>query len=237
MPKTALSRYNRNRPPKVTRKSSSVTITWAGEFKKTVYSYEADSYQLTANSFFLYDGWNLIKETMTPEGGAQTTKHYIWGLDLSQTLQGAGGVGGLIAVVEEPLDGDFDADNDVDGSDLALLANGSETLATDLFASLYGRQRLAVGYYLYDGNGNVGQVVEETGAIVAHYEYDPFGKLVDKSGGFADENLFRFSTKYFDAETGLYYYGYRYYELGMGRWLSRGPDGRRRGIESILFCR
>ena len=190
--------------------------------QKTVYSYEADSYQLTANSVFLYDGWNLIKETMTPEGGAQTAKHYIWGLDLSQSLQGAGGVGGLLAVITNP-DGDFDSDGDVDGSDLALLANGSETLATDLFASLYGRQRMSVGYYLYDGNGNVGQVIDEAGTIVAHYEYDPFGKLVGKSGHFADENLFRFSSKYFDQETGLYYYGYRYYLPSFGRWINRDP--------------
>lgn len=33
------------------------------------------------------------------------------------------------------------------------------------------------------------------------------------------------STKYFDTETGLYYYGYRYYELGMGRWVNRDPIG------------
>ena len=34
---------------------------------------------------------------------------------------------------------------------------------------------------------------------------------------------FRFSTKYQDAETGLLYYGYRYYDSLTGRWLSRDP--------------
>ena len=38
-------------------------------------------------------------------------------------------------------------------------------------------------------------------------------------------NPFRFSTKYFDAETGLYYYGYRYYSPNLGRWISRDPIG------------
>jgi RHS repeat-associated protein len=38
-------------------------------------------------------------------------------------------------------------------------------------------------------------------------------------------NPFRFSTKYTDNETGLLYYGLRYYSPGSGRWLSREPLG------------
>jgi len=37
--------------------------------------------------------------------------------------------------------------------------------------------------------------------------------------------LYRFSTKYFDKETSLYYYGYRYYNPETSRWLSRDPLG------------
>ncbi len=50
---------------------------------------------------FVYDGWNLIHETIyTSEGGATNTSEvqYFWGLDLSNSRQGAGGVGGLLAV-------------------------------------------------------------------------------------------------------------------------------------------
>jgi RHS repeat-associated protein len=42
---------------------------------------------------FLYDGWNLIAELDTL---ASTISTYSWGLDLSGTMQGAGGVGGLL---------------------------------------------------------------------------------------------------------------------------------------------
>src|SRR4029079_13525225 len=36
---------------------------------------------------------------------------------------------------------------------------------------------------LYDGGGNVtGLVDAATGAVVAHYEYDPFGNLTDAAG-------------------------------------------------------
>jgi hypothetical protein len=41
----------------------------------------------------------------------------------------------------------------------------------------------------------------------------------------ANANPFRFSTKYCDEETGLVYYGYRYYQPTTGRWLNRDPIG------------
>jgi RHS repeat-associated protein len=42
----------------------------------------------------------------------------------------------------------------------------------------------------------------------------------------AKANPFRFSTKYQDDETGLLYYGYRYYDPGTGRWPNRDPIGQ-----------
>jgi RHS repeat-associated protein len=39
----------------------------------------------------------------------------------------------------------------------------------------------------------------------------------------AKANPFRFSTKYQDDETDLFYYGYRYYSASTGRWISRDP--------------
>ena len=41
--------------------------------------------------------------------------------------------------------------------------------------------------------------------------------------GNGNANPFRFSTKWFDDETGLYYYGYRYYSPRLGRWINRDP--------------
>ena len=36
-------------------------------------------------------------------------------------------------------------------------------------------------------------------------------------------NPIRFSSKYQDSETDLFYYGFRYYSASMGRWISRDP--------------
>jgi RHS repeat-associated protein len=48
---------------------------------------------------------------------------------------------------------------------------------------------------------------------------------------------FRFSTKHLDAETGLLYYGYRYYAPGTGRWISRDPLGEEGGVNVFAFLR
>ena len=132
---------------------------------------------------FVYDGWNLVEEIKVA-GATETSRYFVWGLDLSQSSQGAGGIGGLIAAI--------------DGADTYCFA--------------------------YDGNGNVGQVIEaSSGTIAASYQYDPFGNLIKSEGAYADDNPFRFSTKFQDDETGLIYYGFRYYSPSLGRWISRDP--------------
>ena len=55
------------------------------------------------HSTFVWDGWNIIRETTIDN--CQTVQpsncqtDYVWGLDIDGSLQGAGGVGGLLAMV------------------------------------------------------------------------------------------------------------------------------------------
>jgi RHS repeat-associated protein len=123
----------------------------------------------------------------------------VWGLDLSGSVQGAGGVGGL------------------------LWETSSGSPSGTYFAS-------------YDGNGNVVALTDVgTGATAAQYEYGPFGEVIRKSGPASGVNPFRFSTKYQDEETDLVYYGYRYYNAGTGRWMSRDHVGERGGCNLYGF--
>lgn len=151
---------------------------------------------------FIYDGWNLVAEyTSAPA----LLRGYTWGLDLSGTPQGAGGVGGLLRVKE--------------------------------FAGSFA----GVHYPLCDGNGNVTQVVTETNnnstriANREEIDYDPYGSELRMTGGYAAAVPFRFSSKYFDAETGLLYYGYRYYDSVTGRWPSRDPIEEEGGVNLYGF--
>ncbi len=135
----------------------------------------------TQTNTFRYDDWNLVREEI--EAATSLSRSYVWGLDLSGTLQGAGGVGGL-------LQSSFSATN---------------------------------AFTFCDANGNITDLVDTNGAVVAHYEYDPYGNTIAQSSDQADANPFRFSSKYWDGETGFYDYGYRYYSPSMGRWINRDP--------------
>ena len=61
------------------------------------------------------------------------------------------------------------------------------------------------------------------------YTYDAFGRTISQSGPLADVFRHRFSSKYFDMETGLYYYGRRFYSPVLRRWLNRDPIGEEGG--------
>ncbi len=87
--------------------------------------------------------------------------------------------------------------------------------------------------YLYDGKGNVISVIDSSQSPVAGYRYDAFGKLMAESGTL--DQPFMFSTKRYDAGTGLSYYGYRYYSAAIGRWITRDPIGEAGGINLYGF--
>ncbi len=83
----------------------------------------------------------------------------------------------------------------------------------------------------YDGNQNVGVLVKGSdGSVSASYDYDPFGQTMKAVGGFAMQNPFRFSDQYADVESGLIYYGFRYYNPQIGRWINRDPSGELGGV-------
>ncbi len=78
--------------------------------------------------------------------------------------------------------------------------------------------------YLFDANGNATQLINSAdGGIDSHYEYTPFGRLIMIAGPFAEKNPFRFSSKYLDNESGLVYYGYKYYSPELAPWITRDP--------------
>ena len=61
---------------------------------------EAQSWEEEKAISYLWDGYNIIAETAST-GSSSSTTYNIWGLDLDGTMQGAGGVGGLLAVVKD----------------------------------------------------------------------------------------------------------------------------------------
>jgi len=76
--------------------------TQSRRISKRVYAWESArsnfSLQPSAFSLFVYDGWNLLAE-LTSDLRPLTS--FVWGIDLSGSSQGAGGVGGLLFISDK----------------------------------------------------------------------------------------------------------------------------------------
>jgi RHS repeat-associated protein len=100
---------------------------WRGRrISKKVWNNTAGSGSPTVDQRFLYDGWNLL--TIVDSSGA-AAHSFQWGTDLSGSIQGAGGVGGLISmkVHSGGNAGTYFYSHDGNGNVIALanVANGS----------------------------------------------------------------------------------------------------------------
>jgi RHS repeat-associated protein len=91
--------------------------------------------------------------------------------------------------------------------------------------------------YHADGNGNVTALVDSGQAVSAGYRYNPYGAVIGVSGGaMTNQNVYRFSSKEQMPNSGLYYYGYRFYDPNLQRWLNRDPIGELGGINLYALC-
>lgn len=116
-------------------------------WRKT-YSWDAQAevWALAAETVFVYDGWNLIRETTTDHTqtpAVASSRSYVWGLDLSQTLQGAGGVGGLPSVATG--DASSFVAYDGNGNVVALVHAATGAVAAEYDYSPFGETVKAAG--------------------------------------------------------------------------------------------
>ena len=115
---------------------------------------QSGEWTTTETHTFFYDDWNLIEERISRDDGTDFTNRYVWGKDLSGSLQGAGGIGGLLAVLV------------------------SENTSTTPDLSTFQPSTFQPYFPCYDHNGNIVRYVSETGAVSASYSYDPFGNII-----------------------------------------------------------
>ncbi len=69
--------------------------------KKAVATWNGSAFELEYTSTFIYDGWNMIREERDYAHAPDQAISYVHGLDLSGSLQGAGGIGGILTAVRE----------------------------------------------------------------------------------------------------------------------------------------
>jgi len=169
---------------------------------------------------FVYDGWNPVLNIHSYPWDTNFTcvDRYVWGQDVSGTLQGAGGVGGLLFTQQ---------------SGWGFWMPWSDTTFLYTFD---GNGNVS------DVMGGTGDhawfALPLDGELLAQYRYDAFGRRLPNGvfagSGLRDTNLvdlelpFTFSTKWEDSTVmegwagpgnartrTLHYYGYRYYWAGV----------------------
>lgn len=124
---------------------------------------------------FIYDGWNIIQEYKRLAGAPALEAYLVWGNDMSDSLQGAGGVGGLLARVS--TGGITYYHYDANGNPARLTNSGNNG-----------------GKYRYDAFGNVR---EAAGVLVADNPWQFSTKYFDEETGFS-----YYGFRYYDPVTG-----------------------------------
>ena len=146
---------------------------------------------------YLYDaGGNRVKKLTRVSGGNWESITYIDGLI------------------------EYREDQDHKIQTISHIMDDSKRVATVRTGNLMGDGTPAIKYNLDDHLGSSNVSVDENGTLVNREEYYPFGET---SFGSYSKKRYRFCSKEKDEESGLYYYGARYYSPWTCRFISVDP--------------
>lgn len=89
-------------------------------------------------------------------------------------------------------------------------------------------------YYHRDQVGTVYEVISQKDAqVVESRAYDVFGNVVGQTG--TSRTPIGFQGKYYDQESGLYYFYHRYYNPNIGRFITEDPIGLKDDLNMYAF--
>ncbi len=172
---------------------------------------------------YSYDGFNQL--TRVNEGNSIYEYGYnTKGLRTSKTVNGA--------ITRHIWDGD----------QIALEVDGAGEVTAKYVRGInliYAQDGAGIRkYYLYNAHGDVVQLTNASGDVIKDYEYDAFGN--EKEPDPDDTNVFRYCGEYFDKETGTIYLRARYYDPGMGRFITEdsywGEDSDPLSLNLYTYC-
>ncbi|MFB7450729.1 SpvB/TcaC N-terminal domain-containing protein [Streptomyces sp. NPDC056194] len=171
-------------------------------------------------TYYVYDsaGERVRKVTVTAAGGLKNERRYVGGFEVYREY----GTGGTVLERETLHIGDT-------GEPVALV----ETAVLPAGPP-------AVRYRFADHQESVCVELDEHGALVGHEEYHPYGTTAFQTGRTAAETglkRYRHTGKERDDETGLSYFGARYYAPWLGRWTSCDPAGLADGPCRYAYAR
>jgi RHS repeat-associated protein len=175
---------------------SAVTATSDGR----AYTYDANGNMLTgAGRALAWDADNRLSAVTTQGGNSAELAYDYTGRRVRKTVNAA-------SVIRYPFPG------------YEIASDGVITKFVAGHAKRSTGERL---FYHTDHLGGTHVITDITGLRVQLVEYDPWGKVV-RSEGTAD-TTHGFTGQFLDPESGLMYYGGRYYDPVLGRFISPDP--------------
>ena len=128
-----------------------------------------------------------------------------------------------------------------------------QTKGSDTIVFLYDEKASKYGfdyngtkyYYIFNVQGDVIGILNQSGSQIVSYQYDPWGKVLSVSGSEASTigqiNPIRYRGYYYDTETGFYYLQSRYYDPTTRRFLNAdkiaGQLGDDQSHNIFAYCR
>lgn len=163
---------------------------------------------LTVGGVYIYDGMRVVQERIL-DGGVVSDPEvsYTWGSDLSGSMEGAGGIGGLLGRSHGYSSGNWSTHSyyHADGNgNVTYMLNSSQSV---------------VASYKYDPYGNT---LSSSGSLADEnvYRFSSKASMNSLAGVYGPQ---------------LYYYGYRWYAPSLQRWMNRDPIGENGGINLYGF--
>ena len=98
----------------------------------------------------------------------------------------------------------------------------------------YGEEEKDQYFYFQDHLGSSTYITDQNGDIAQYAAYTPYGELFRE---YRNVTPYKFNGKELDAETGLYYYGARYYNPATALWLGVDPlASKYPSVSPYVYC-
>jgi RHS repeat-associated protein len=194
--------YTYDRNGNLIRETTSRHFEWDHSDRMRVFRNQPEGAPPSVHTHYLYDAsGQRVKKLMRRQGGGFETTTYVDGIFVHHRWQGNGvGTG--------------------ENNRLHVMDNQQRIGLVRVGAPHPDDRGPAIQYHLGDHLGSSNVVVDDTGTWTNREEFFPYGET--SFGSFARKR-YRFTGKERDEESGLYYYGARYYAPWLARWITTDP--------------
>jgi RHS repeat-associated protein len=176
-------------------------------------------------AYYVYDasGQRVRKVIETQNGTRQNERIYLGDYEVYREYNGGGG-----AILERETLHVMDDKQRIALVETKTIENGNAIIAP------LPAPRYQLGNHL----GSASLELDADGKLISYEEYHPYGTTAFQvAHGVAEVSLkrYRYTGKERDEESGLCYYGARYYAPWVGRWVSCDPTGISDGVNVYAY--